>query len=128
MSDVTNPLSWVERAEEDLIVARSSLRRTRPLTRSSCFHAQQSAEKYLKAILIANRSTFPKTHDLLELHGLCARLGILLPVGLKDLSTLSDHAVRSRYPGDEPTIEETREALDTARAVRRFARRLLGVK
>jgi HEPN domain-containing protein len=41
---------------------------------------------------------------------------------------LSDHAVRTRYPGEEPTVDEAREALRTARAVRRFARQLLGVR
>ena len=32
MSDVNDPLSWVERAEEDYTVARSPLRRKKPLT------------------------------------------------------------------------------------------------
>jgi hypothetical protein len=40
----------------------------------------------------------------------------------------SDYAVRARYPGDEPTIEEARDAVATARAVRRIARSLLAEK
>jgi HEPN domain-containing protein len=44
------------------------------------------------------------------------------------LSSLSYYAVRVRYPGDDPTIEEAKEALTTARAVRRFARKWLGVR
>jgi HEPN domain-containing protein len=128
MSDVTDPRSWVERAEEDLAMARSALRRKRPLTSSACFHAQQCAEKYLKAILIAEGRSFPKTHDLVQLHTLGAQAGVLAPFELQDLSMLSDHAVRTRYPGEEPTVDEAREALGTARAVRRFARQLLGVR
>lgn len=31
MSDVNDPLAWVERAEEDYAVARVSIRRKRPL-------------------------------------------------------------------------------------------------
>jgi len=40
---------------------------------------------------------------------------------------LSYYAVRVRYPGEDPTPDEAREALDTARAVRRFARKWLGL-
>ncbi len=128
MSDVTDPRSWGERAEEDFAMAGSALRRKRPLTSSACFHAQQCAEKYLKAILIARGRRFPKTHDPLQLNTLCAQAGVLAPLNIRDLSTLSHHAVRTRYPGEEPTVDEAGEALETARAVRRFARQLLGVR
>jgi len=128
MNDVTDPLSWVERAEEDYSLARSALRRKRPLTYGVCFHAQQCAEKYLKAMLVARGYEFSKVHDLLLLSDQCAEAGILLTVGARELHDLSDYAVRVRYPGDTPTPEEAREALATARAVRRFARKLLGVK
>ena len=39
---------------------------------TACFHAQQAAEKYLKAFLCFNGIDFPKTHDIEELLGLCA--------------------------------------------------------
>jgi hypothetical protein len=39
MSDPIDPLAWIERAEEDLLMVRSALRRKVPLTRSACFHA-----------------------------------------------------------------------------------------
>jgi HEPN domain-containing protein len=55
----------VEYAEEDLIMAKSALRHRKPLTTPSCFHSQQCAEKYLKAILVSQDIEFPKTHDLL---------------------------------------------------------------
>jgi HEPN domain-containing protein len=45
-------MNWVEYAEEDYLVARSTLRRKKPLTHSACFHAQQCAEKYLKYLNI----------------------------------------------------------------------------
>lgn len=127
MSDVTDPRAWVAKAEEDLLMARSALRRKVPLTSSACFHAQQCAEKYLKAILVAQGRSFPKTHDLLGLSNLCAQAGVLVPVGIDALRHLTAEAVRVRYPGSEPTPDEAREALATARAVRRFARRLLGI-
>ena len=44
MMEVSEPRAWVERAEEDFILARAALRRKRPLTSGVCFHAQQCAE------------------------------------------------------------------------------------
>ncbi len=60
MSGVTDPLAWVALAEEDYALAKSSLRRKAPLLYGACFHAQQVAEKYLKALLIARGYTFPR--------------------------------------------------------------------
>jgi len=128
MSDETDPLAWVERAEEDYAVLRASLRRKKPLLYSACFHAQQCAEKYLKAILVSRGAAFPKVHDLLLLRDLCEQVGVLVAVEAQHLNTLSDHAVRARYPGDDPTPDEAREALAIAQTVRRFARRFLGIK
>jgi len=45
-----------------------------------------------------------------------------------DLDKLSAFAVEVRYPGIQPTPEEAREALQTARAVRKFVRKFLGAK
>jgi HEPN domain-containing protein len=41
---------WVEKANEDLEFARINLNENRPFFAQICFHFQQSAEKYLKAI------------------------------------------------------------------------------
>jgi len=90
---------WVEYAEDDFTVAKSSLRRTKPLTAPSCFHSQQCAEKYLKAMLVAKDVEFPKTHDLLILDALCNRAGILTGYTKEDLGRLSGYAVHTRYPG-----------------------------
>jgi len=128
MSDINDPLSWVERAEEDYLMARSALRRRKPFTYSACFHAQQCAEKYLKAILVSKGMAFAKVHDLLLLSSQCEKAGVLVAIEAKQLSTLSDYAVRVRYPGDDPTPDEAREAVEIAKAVRRFVRTFLGVK
>lgn len=57
---------WLARAKSDLALARL------PLPEGSfyedlCFHAQQSAEKALKAVYQYRGWTFPYTHDLEEL-------------------------------------------------------------
>lgn len=127
MSEVNNPLAWVERAEEDFILARTALRRKRPLAYGACFHAQQCAEKYMKALLISRGADFPKTHDLLLLNNLCSSNGILLEMDAKHLNTLTDYAVRTRYPGEDPTAEDAKEAIELAKLVRNFARKFLGL-
>jgi HEPN domain-containing protein len=96
-----------------------------PLTYGTTFHAQQCAEKYLKALLMVRRQAFPRTHDLAALSDLCLQNGISIPVHQDALERLAAYAVQVRYPGADPTPEEAREALRIAQAVRRWARRLL---
>src|SRR5690242_3189496 len=127
MTEINDPLAWVARAEEDLALARSALRRKQPLASGACFHAQQCAEKYMKALLISKSADFPKTHDLLLLNNLCSTNGILLEIDPKHLNTLTDYAVRTRYPGNDPTPEDAKEAIELAKLVRVFARKFLGV-
>lgn len=128
MSASFDPLSWLNRAEEDYILARYALRRRKPLIYGACFHAQQCAEKYLKAILISRGQAFPKTHDLLALNDLCEQAGVMLPIDVDHLDLLSSYAVQIRYPGAELTPEEARRAYGIAQSVRRFVRGFLGVK
>ncbi len=82
----------------------------------------------MKALLIFKDQDFPKVHDLNTLDELCNAVGILFEMNKTNLARLSAYAVMSRYPGDEPTLEETREAIETAKAIRRFARSYLGLK
>ena len=128
MSAADNALEWVNYAEEDLIMAKSALKRSKPLTTAACFHSQQCAEKYLKAILVARDIEFPKTHDLLILNTLCANAGIITGFTITNLGRLSGYAVHTRYPGNQPTPEESREALEIAGTIRQFARIFLGLK
>ncbi len=127
MNKTTDPLAWAALAEEDYLMAQLALRHERPLRYGACFHIQQCAEKYLKAILVFQRQAFPKTHDLLALSDLCTRAGIIVPIDPDELDRLSAYAVQVRYPGEEPTLEEAQDAMETAKAARRFVRKLLGV-
>src|SRR6266496_4717720 len=89
------------------------------------FHAQQCTEKYMKALLLSRSADFPKTHDLLLLNNLCATNGILLEIDPKHLNTLTDYAVRTRYPGNDPTAADAKEAIELAKLVLNFARKFL---
>ena len=44
MSEADEALEWVKYAEEDLIMAKSALRRSKPLTIGSCFHPAMRRE------------------------------------------------------------------------------------
>ncbi len=121
-------LAWVAYAEEDLATAQAALRARKPRLVTACFHSQQCAEKYLKALLLTRTTEFPKTHDLIHLNNLCRAHGILTEFSESLLGALSMHAVISRYPGDEPTLDDARESVEIAKTVRKFARKWLGLK
>ncbi len=127
MSEMNDPKTWAKYAEEDWEVANLLFKQKKALNTPICFHAQQSAEKYLKALLISKAANFPKTHDLLTLNSLCTKAGVLTEFSPEALTILTDHAVASRYPGEEPTREEAKESLKIAKAVRKFARAFLGI-
>ena len=127
MSDLDNVMEWVAYAEEDFLVAKSALRRKKPLIISSCFHSQQCAEKYFKAMLISKDMEFPKTHDLVILDGLCSQAGIITGFANEDLGRLSAYAVHTRYPGAQAVPEEGDEALEISGSIRKFARTFLGI-
>ncbi len=58
---------WVSKAEGDFVTAGRELRaRKLPNYDAVCFHCQQCAEKYLKAVLQENDKRIPKIHFLLE--------------------------------------------------------------
>ena len=125
MSDPTDPLAWMQRAEEDWLLARSALRRKLPLIYGTTFHAQQCVEKYLKALLLSCRQAFPRTHDLIALHDLCMRNSISVPVDQDKLERLAAYAVQVRYPEEGPTLDETQETVQITQKVRRWARAVL---
>ena len=117
---------WLEHAEEDLRLAKHAFRLL-----SSCpckliaFHAQQCAEKYLKAFLALKKVDFPYTHNislLLEIssdHAAWAK-------DLREAETLTDYAVTTRYPGAEKVTKKDAElAVKTAVKVRNVVRKAL---
>ncbi|MBM4248690.1 MAG: HEPN domain-containing protein [Euryarchaeota archaeon] len=116
---------WIGKAEQDWRVARKLDPATEP--DAICFHCQQCAEKYLKALLVRARRRFPKTHDLGILLNLVAPGANHLRKHENDLSDLNPYSVIARYPGLDTTPAEAREARVITRRVRLVLRRLLGL-
>jgi hypothetical protein len=50
-----------------------------------------------------------------------------LEIDPRHLNTLTDHAVRTRYPGNDPTTEDARDAIEYAKLIRSLARKFLGL-
>jgi len=119
---------WVHKAEEDYAVATALLRRRRHSTPNAIrFHCQQCAEKYLKAFLVQHGETAPRIHDLLELHRLCLAIDAGFDVIGDLLDILNPFAVEFRYPGEEATMDEAKEAIQATKGVRRFVRGVLAL-
>jgi len=92
-----------------------------------CFHAQQAAEKALKAVLAARSVPIEKTHDLEALLNDCIAAGQPLGPIRPEVDLLNPYSVASRYPdsGPNPTAEEGRAAAAAALNVVAVVRRLL---
>ena len=121
-------VEWLEKAEGDYATAGRELRaRRRPNYDAACFHAQQTAEKYLKAFLQEHRVAFPKTHSLIELLELCLPLDASFELQRDLLVRMDRYAVRYRYPGESADKDEARQAFRAVKVVRTFVREKLGL-
>ena len=109
---------WLRYAKEDLITAETLLKQPHTPPRQSCWCAQQSAEKALKAVLILLEIDFPRTHDLNVLRNLVPE-SWQLEAEHPDLAALTGWAAEARYPSDMPeaTNADASEAVEQARAV-----------
>lgn len=89
---------WLAKAKSDLVAAERLIAAAGPYD-AVCFHAQQAAEKALKALLAFALAPIPHTHNLEELQAACAQLTVVVPARLStwDLSELTPFAVESRY-------------------------------
>ncbi len=118
---------WVNKAEGDLKNAGHCLKLGRECpTDTVGFHAQQCAEKYLKALLVFFKVEVPRTHDIERLVRLTPS-GVLADWAVAEQRRLTVYAVEARYPGDyEPlSLVEARQAVRMARRVRSEIRKLL---
>ncbi len=108
---------WLRYAEDDLRAGETLLDQGEA-PHNACYHAQQAAEKAIKAIFVFLQKDYPFTHDL-------DRLQDLLPGGwdvkrnFPDLTGLTAWAVEARYPGDviEASREDAEGALEQARGI-----------
>ena len=117
---------WVRKAEEDRDAARNLAVLAAPPRNVVCFHCQQLAEKYFKAMLQELGQPIPRIHDL---DALLNRLlhDVTLKSVRRGLRTLTRYAVDFRYPGWTATTRQMRSALQNAERIRAEIRSRLGL-
>lgn len=119
---------WIDKAEGDFHTASREMRaRKAPNYDAVCFHAQQCAEKYLKAYLQEQGQRFPLVHDLIELLELCLPYDGTFELQRDLLKDLTKYAVEFRYPGETAVKEDAQAAFRAMKLVRAFMRQKLGL-
>ncbi len=120
---------WIEYANLDLRMSEIAFENK--IYIYSAYHAQQAAEKYLKAFLISRNEHYPRTHDIGELIRKCIKLEsdfrLLLEMNVDKLTVF---ATETRYPEYEFEVTENmaREAIELAKKVRDFVLKKLTAK
>ncbi|TGM01495.1 HEPN domain-containing protein [Leptospira jelokensis] len=107
-NDPSSPGTWLMHAKSDLALAKLGDKND-ILLNQLCFHAQQVAEKSLKAVLIKENVEFLFTHNIKTLI-LSLPDQIEKPSFFEELAILTDYAVATRYPGDYEEILEAEYA------------------
>lgn len=120
-----DPIEWLNRARNNLEMAKAATSLHITYLEDPCFEAQQAAEKAIKALLLHLGIRFPYTHDLADLLDLVKKAGKAVPKQVKDASRLTRFALVTRYPGvAEPvTRQEYKRALKIAERVVGWAER-----
>ncbi len=91
---------WLAKAAGDRLNIENNLRAPTVPWDTVCFHAQQAAEKALKAFLVFHDCAPPRTHDLVAVLTECARIDTTLGMLEADCQRLTYYAVGTRYPDD----------------------------
>ncbi|NTW34256.1 MAG: HEPN domain-containing protein [Bacteroidetes bacterium] len=114
---------WISKAEEDLVACKALMNIETPPFSIICYHAQQVAEKYIKAYLTFRETEIRKTHDIiLLLDEYCIPIDNEFNNIKDDAFILSDYSVNTRYPGDYFPLNhnDANEALDAASKIKSF--------
>lgn len=110
---------WINYAEEDLRLAKHSLTLESGCPfRLTAYHAQQCAEKYLKAFLVYHQIDFPYTHSITRLLEICSE--VINTNEFTEAEMLTPFAITTRYPGEDEEVrkEEAVEAIRIADLVK----------
>ena len=120
---------WIIKAELDHLAAMDLARRRKlPLHDMVCFHCQQAAKKYIKAVLEDCSIYFPKTHDLETLLTLLIPTHPFLTLLIPATRRLKPFGVLIHYPGNDATKAQAKKALADRKAIISEIRQLLGLK
>lgn len=125
---------WLFFADSDLTLAQKALEER--IYHLACFHAQQAAEKLLKACLAKHQERIRKTHSLTELYELVVPFVPDLRDSRSVLEKLDYYYVPTRYPDalpgslpeGLPVEADARQAIADTEALFELIRPLLETK
>lgn len=111
---------WLVKGHKDLQVAQVLLEGEFDDYESVAFHAQQAAEKFIKAFLVRHQIEFPKTHNIALLRQLVVQADRAVASQLTPAEVLTPYGVEFRYPGDLAPLsrKQGEHALRLAQQVR----------
>lgn len=102
--------AWLQKVQFDLKACAHALSsEDQGLWPDAVFHAQQAAEKSLKAFLAWHDRPFRKTHSIEELGSACLQIDPSLAGVVDRAVPLTEYAWKFRYPG-EPEVLSREEA------------------
>jgi HEPN domain-containing protein len=94
-------VALLRKSEDDLNAALCLAKDATVSHRSVGFHAQQTVEKALKAVLMYREMQYPFTHDIRALMKLAEKVEVSLPSNADELPSLTPFATILRYEDDE---------------------------
>ena len=104
---------WIDKAEEDYQSAQILFKKSpSDFATTICFHSQQCAEKYLKAILIKHGIEPPWIHTLESLLDLIIPEVPELEEYGEILAQLTPYATEYRYPGKIASKNDAKTCVD----------------
>src|ERR1051326_1851125 len=118
---------WVRKAERDWRSAGELARSPEHRHDQVTFSCQQSAEKYVKAVLQEEGLPVPRIHDLLLVVAPLEPRYRAFRSLRRGLDFLSQFAVDTRYPGHTASKRQAAAALRWAGRVRHVVRDILGL-
>ena len=90
--------AWLFKAGNDLASARKLMSGEKAIPDTAIYHAQQCAEKALKAYLAFSNQPIQKSHDLELLSDLCSDLDEQFNSIIDDAKLLTPYHTAFRYP------------------------------
>ncbi|MFH1233055.1 MAG: HEPN domain-containing protein [Patescibacteria group bacterium] len=115
---------WFKKAQDDYKSARVVLREG-GYYGTTCFLAQQIAEKYFKGFLIFYGEKVKKIHDLIKLLNECKKIDGGFSVLEEECILLNDYYIETRYPHYAPIDYSRHEAKLSMDAVDRISEFIL---
>jgi len=125
MVNQASSLEWIKKAEEDFQFAKINFEEEKEFFDQICFHFQQSAEKYLKAYIVAKNLEFRKIHELPTILDHCVKNDSSFEVLRDECEYLTEFYMETRYPTlweGKITKEHAKKALMAIEKIRNFVR------